>query len=280
MVSGAVVVAQGLFAALFPSDCRLCGSPLENISRLPVCSSCLLAMKPISVETCDLCGDSVGLTQNRGAPLLADVAENGNSRACECLACQEQKPQFAKAVAYGTYDAGLRDLVHLLKYDRVEPAAGRLGVMLCEAIGKLNLGTEPFLVVPVPLHGSRRHERGFNQAEMIARQALKSAHFNNLELGAGILERTRQTTSQIGLTRPQRAENLRGAFRVKHLNRVKDRDVLLVDDVMTTGTTASECARVLRKAGAKSVLVATVARTLKHQESSYTSSQFGAAEAS
>ena len=262
MVSGAVVVAQGLFAALFPSDCRLCGTPLENISRLPVCRSCLLAMRPIAGETCDVCGDSVGLTQNWGAPLLADGASSEDSR--ECLSCREQKPQFTKAVAYGPYDGGLRDLVHLLKYDRVEPAAGKLGVMLSEAISKLDLGTDPFLVIPVPLHVSKRHERGFNQAELIARKALRCAHFNDLELGAGILERTRPTASQIGLTPPQRAENLRGAFRVTHLSRVRGRDILLVDDVLTTGTTASECARVLLKARANKVLVATVARTLKH----------------
>ena len=266
MVSGAVVVAQSLFAALFPSDCRLCGTPLENISRLPVCRSCLVGMRPISVETCSICGDTLGQTKNWGAP-LSDFARPGDLPAMECVPCQEQKPLFAKAVAYGSCDGGLRDLVHLLKYDRVEPAAGKLGGMLCEAIAKLNLGTEPFLVVPVPLHVSKRHERGFNQAEMIARKALRCAHFNNLELGTGILERTRATTSQIGLTRPQRAENMRGAFRVAHLSRVRERDILLVDDVLTTGTTASECARVLLKAGARKVLVATVARTLKqHSE--------------
>src|SRR5262249_32962808 len=151
-----------------------------------------------------------------------------------CRSCQEQRPDFRKAVAYGPYDGGLRELVHLLKYDRVEPAAGKLGSMLCEAIGKLDLGTDPFLVVPVPLHTAKRHERGFDQAEMIARKALRSAHFNNLELGAGILERTRLTVSEFGLTRPQCAENMRGAFRVAHPSRVKGRDILLVDDVLAT----------------------------------------------
>ena len=265
MVTGAVVVAHGLFAALFPSDCRLCGAPLENISRLPVCRSCLTAMKPISGETCEICGDTLGVSSfNTASENEAILSQTVN----QCAACQEQKPHFAKATAYGPYDDGLRDLVHLLKYDRVDTAAGKLGTMLSEAIAKLNLETEPFLVIPVPLHASKRHERGFNQAEMIARKALRCAHFNNLELGAGILERTRPTPSQIGLTRPQRAENMRGAFRVTHLSRVRGRDILLVDDVLTTGTTASECSRVLLKAGARKVLVATVARTLKqHSES-------------
>lgn len=263
MVSGAVVVAQSLFAALFPSDCRLCSAPLENISRLPVCRSCLLGMTPISADTCDVCGDTLGHTE-KAAPILADVARSGDLPAAQCVACQDEKPYFAKAVAYGAYDGGLRELVHLLKYDRVEPAVGVLGTMLAEAIGKLHLSAGPVLVVPVPLYSGKRRERGFNQAEVIARKALKLLSDNKLELATDVLERTRPTVSQIGLTRPQRVENVRGALRVKHPSRIKNLDVLVVDDVMTTGTTASECARVLRRAGARNVWVATVARTLKH----------------
>jgi predicted amidophosphoribosyltransferase len=82
-----------------------------------------------------------------------------------------------------------------------------------------------------------------------------------------VLVRVKPTVSQIGLTRPQRRENMRAAFQVVHPNRVKGRSILLVDDVLTTGTTASECARVLRKAGAEQVWVATAARTLKINDS-------------
>jgi predicted amidophosphoribosyltransferase len=90
----------------------------------------------------------------------------------------------------------------------------------------------------------------------------------NVQLAPEVLVRVRPTASQIGLTRPQRIENMRGAFQVAHLSRVEKRRILLIDDVLTTGTTVSECARVLRKAGAENVWVATVARTLKqgHQE--------------
>jgi ComF family protein len=159
----------------------------------------------------------------------------------------------------------------LLKYEQVEPAAGVLGRMLADAIHKLGPIPDSILVVPVPLYRSKRRQRGFNQAELIARAALKKGAFN-CELGADVLERTRPTVSQIGLTRAQRIENIRGAFRVPHLNRVKGRSVLLVDDVLTTGTTASECARVLRRGGAEKVLVATVARTLK--ESGFENEKF------
>lgn len=86
-----------------------------------------------------------------------------------------------------------------------------------------------------------------------------------VKLAPEVLIRVRPTVSQIGLTRPQRIDNMRGAFQVSHLSTVRERSILLVDDVLTTGTTASECARVLRKAGAENVWVATVARTLKQE---------------
>lgn len=250
-VSGAALVAQGLFAALFPSDCRLCGAPLENISRLPVCARCLLAIVPMTGETCEICGERL--------PDMERATETPT-----CTACQESRPVFGRAAAYGSYDGELRELIHLLKYEQVVPAARVLGGMLAEAIDKLGISSGPLLVVPVPLHRSKRRSRGFNQAELIARAALKQLIVPGAEFAPKVLERRRDTVSQIGLTRPQRAENIRGAFRVAHLNRVSGREVLLVDDVLTTGTTASECARVLRKVGATKVWVATVARTLKH----------------
>jgi ComF family protein len=246
--SGAALIARGVFAALFPSDCRLCTAPLTNISRLPVCPRCLLAIAPLSGSTCEICGEGLGSNLQ------------GNNQVCP--ACQESRPHFVKAAAYGAYDGELRELIHLLKYEQVTPAAGVLGRMLAEAIQKLSVNADSIVIVPVPLHRSKRRERGFNQAELIARAALKNYGLM-CELGANVLERTRPTVSQIGLTRPQRVENIRGAFRVRHLNRVAGRSVLLVDDVLTTGTTATECARILLKAGAKKVWVATVARTLK-----------------
>ena len=169
-------------------------------------------------------------------------------------------------MAYGSYDGALRELVHLLKYNGVRPAAGSMGRMLAEPVSVLEpeFGQTPVLVVPVPLYSRKRSARGFNQAELIALAALKGiAQRERLELASHILLRTRETHSQIGLTSHQRRENLRGAFKVSRPQQVTGREVLLVDDVYTTGTTATECARVLRRAGADKVWVATVARTLK-----------------
>ncbi len=136
--------------------------------------------------------------------------------------------------------------------------------MLAEAIVALEpaLEQESVLVIPVPLFKAKRRQREFNQAELIARAAWQLLG-TRFRLATDILQRMRDTHSQIGLTSHQRRENLRGAFAVARAQEVTGREVLLVDDVYTTGTTATECARVLRKAGASRVWVATVARTLK-----------------
>jgi ComF family protein len=186
-----------------------------------------------------------------------------------CGLCQRAHPPFERALAYGSYDGGLRDLIHLLKYQQVRPAAAVLGRMLADSVAAL----EPLLpdgaiqVVSIPLHPRKQAQRGFNQAELIARVALKQlARPERFRLRTGVLVRRRETGSQIGLTRHQRRENVRGAFAVIHQTTIAHRNILLVDDVLTTGTTASECARVLRRAGAAQVWVVTVARTLKTVE--------------
>jgi ComF family protein len=258
-------VAATLFFTFFPADCRICGSPLLRVSRLPVCKACLLALRPLQGSYCTVCGEALHL-----AAAIDLSADSGKSET-RCLLCQRADPPFERAVAYGSYDGGLRDLVHVLKFQQVRPAAAILGRMLAEAIANLEqampVGT--IAIVPVPLHSRKQGQRGFNQAELIARSALKQlshpkrSNPKRFELCTGVLLRRRETGSQIGLTRHQRRENLRGAFAVSDPARILNSDVLLVDDVYTTGTTASECARVLRRAGAAGVWVATVARTLK-----------------
>lgn len=188
-----------------------------------------------------------------------------------CGACQRLEPMFARAAAYGSYEGGLRELIHLLKYEQVRPSASVLGRMLGEAMAMLKplFSQVSPLVIPVPLHAAKMRQRGFNQSELIARAALKAPALAGISLAlpTSVLERARATVSQTGLTRHQRRENIRGAFRVLRPEEVAGRDVLLVDDVFTTGTTVSECARVLRKAGAQRVWVATVARVLRPEAS-------------
>jgi len=202
--------------------------------------------------------------------LYAVCDEDGLRR---CPVCRRVDRPFERAVGYGSYEGALRELVHLLKYSRLRPAAKVLGRMLAEAVSSLEPeffepelfeSDQSVLVIPVPLYKRKRGERGFNQAELIASAALKLCRApRKLQLRTDLLLRTRDTHSQIGLTSHQRRENLRGAFTVSRAEEVTGHKVLVVDDVYTTGTTASECSRVLRRAGASKVWVATVARTLK-----------------
>jgi ComF family protein len=213
-------------------------------------------MQPIAGKVCAICGERV----------LTPYAAEKNQAELLCLLCQKERPKFTRATAYGSYEAGLRELIHLLKYNGVRPAAHVLGKMLAEAIAELQpaFASAPVAMVPVPLYKGKRRERGFNQTELIARAALKALPKNGrIYLADDLLRRQRQTKSQIGLTRPQRQENMRGAFAVANPEQIKGREVLIVDDVYTTGTTVSECSRVLLRAGATRVWVATVARTMK-----------------
>jgi len=179
--------------------------------------------------------------------------------------CRRAAPPFAWAAAYGAYEGVLRDLIHLLKYQRVQSVAPLLGRLMDQAIQDRGL-PQDLLVIPVPLFKGKRRSRGFNQAEAIARAFVTRHGGKSIQLDTSSLARIRETASQTGLTRHQRRANIRGAFAVNRPERIQGRNLLVVDDVMTTGTTAGECARVLRRAGARQVFVATIARATREIE--------------
>src|SRR5450755_1535594 len=141
LVAPIVTAANSVFSVLFPSDCRLCSIPLVTISRLPVCQECLDSIQSIRVPQCVQCGERLLPAQL----LMGDG---------HCQGCRDFEPEFDRAVSFGEYAGALRGLIHLLKYEKVLPAAPVLGRMLAEAIGQLQGGGEDFwpLIVPVPLH--------------------------------------------------------------------------------------------------------------------------------
>jgi ComF family protein len=249
---------KSLLAALFPSDCRICQSALFSVSRLPVCSSCIESIQPIRAARCNVCGD------------LLSVADGAFGDAC-CPECAGDSPAFERAVNYGAYTGVLKQLIHLLKYERIRPAANVLGRLAAEACLQLegDIDVPELLMIPVPVHKVRMRSRGFNQAELIARAAhrgIEQAIGRRLTLDVTALLRVRFAESQVALKAEERRQQIRGAFKVTSRELVKGREILLVDDVLTTGATASECARELRLAGAARVWVVTPARALGRAE--------------
>jgi len=164
-------------------------------------------------------------------------------------------------LAFGPYEGVWRDLIHLLKYDRVRSVADVIARCLGAQIPDDLVAQDP-LLVPVPLHKSKFRLRGFNQAEEIARSLRRLCGFH---MNSYVLVRRRATSSQTGMSPLQRRDNVRGAFAVRKRARreLAGRSVILVDDVFTTGATANECARVLLRAGAAHVSILTAARVTR-----------------
>ncbi|MFQ5801790.1 MAG: ComF family protein [Candidatus Methylomirabilales bacterium] len=155
-------------------------------------------------------------------------------------------------------DDPLREVLLLFKHGRRDALGGPLGRLMADRATHLFGHSTIDAVVPVPLHRKRERERGFNQAEILASVVARRLRRPVLRK---TLQRIRPTLPQTGKPR-ERARNVRGAFAVGNPAKIKNRSLLLVDDVLTTGATVNECAKVLMKAGARGVLVYTLARAL------------------
>jgi ComF family protein len=173
---------------------------------------------------------------------------------------------FDRARSFGLYRDSLRAAILLLKFQRRERWGTKLGSLLAPVCESLVASREvgAALVVPVPLHPARERERGYNQADLLSvglmRAFQKSGSGADLKLHRKILKKIRATPPQTGLSLTARHENVRGVFAVRLPELVRDRAIVLVDDVMTTGATLSACASVLKRAGAREVLGVTLAR--------------------
>jgi len=229
---------------LFPPLCHICRTFIPDAGPLHICPACRERMPIVLHPLCPVCGIPF-----RGA---------GDDHPCgDCLT---SKPDFKAAQAALVYEGQCRDLVHAFKYRHKTHLRRPLALLAADSLRDFVAGCAPELMVPVPLHVRRLRERGFNQAVLLAEIWSRAW---NIPLDRGALRRIRWTEPQINLTAAQRRDNVRGAFDVRHADAVKGRRVLLVDDVYTTGSTVKECAGVLKTAGAREVVVVTVARAVE-----------------
>jgi len=231
---------RALVSLFYPPSCALCAVSIEWAEYL--CQACQAKAPRIKPPFCETCSE----------PFPGAITERFS-----CANCAHRVLHFESAVAAYRSRGVVRKIIHDFKYGQQVHLRHPVASWLWETLADPRLdGRRIDLVVPVPLHPARKRERGFNQAELLAE--LLSAR-------AGLamrtsLERIRYTTTQTVFDRAERMENLHNAFRLRKKADVRGLRVLLIDDVLTTGSTLSECARVLKAGGALSVHAATAAR--------------------
>jgi ComF family protein len=236
------IALQRLLHAILPVDCAACGRALDDDPVPFFCRSCWATIKPLVGAGCPRCG----------RPFRAPVALE-YSPGHLCGACRLRPPSFTQAWPLYPYESPLKDAIVLFKYRRKVSLASALGDLLCTASSLL---PEVDVVMPVPLHPKRLREREFNQSLLLADRLGRTLH---RPVSYRDLVRVRPTVPQTELSRRSRLKNLRKAFLVPAPERVRQKRILLIDDVLTTGATVNECAKTLRRAGSGDVYVATLA---------------------
>src|SRR2546423_5218503 len=232
-----VDAAASLF---YPPTCAICSANIERSEY--VCGDCEARAPRVVAPFCAKCSE----------PFPGAITQTFS-----CANCQHRALHFHCAVAAYRSRGLVREVLHQFKYGKQRHLRHPIAKWLSESLSDARLCGRHFdVVVPVPLHPARERERGFNQAALIAELFATSARVP----ARPVLERIRYTTTQTAYDRAERMENLHGAFRLRKKQDVRGLHVLLIDDVLTTGSTLSECARVLRAAGAVSVHAATAAR--------------------
>ena len=244
--------SDALASVFFPAGCRVCDKLLATASRVPICEECLASFVRVPAVACEICG--------RPGLQVGENASHEQHLLCE--ACKDKTYAFDRARSFAMYEGALVRAILLLKFEQIEP----LGAWFAERLAELVRGAGELLaadvVVPVPLHRQREKERGYNQAALISKPLAKRLR---LPHKAVLLVRTKPRPDKRILSLEERWESLRGAFATRTGSQVDKKSVLLVDDVLTTGATLDACSRVLREAGAKSVLGLTVARASRNR---------------
>lgn len=234
---------NGLVDIVYPKKCLGCKDKINSGCKEDfICSSCREKIAMNVPPFCHFCGRRL---------------EKGNLTKNICPGCLKKKLHFDRAFSPCMYTGVVKELIHEFKYKGKDYLGLPLSRLMANFIREYDLPIEYLdLIIPVPLHKARLREREFNQAQVLSEHI--SREFN-IKLSNDTLQRLRHTQTQTGLETDERFKNIQGSFTVKQKELIKEKNILLVDDVLTTGATSSEAARALKDAGAKIVFVLTLA---------------------
>ena len=234
-LSYSYAVWQGFLALIYPPHCLLCRTPIPDSGGL--CKACWIELEVIQGHRCRRCG----------CPSTEEVEI--------CFNCSEKQYRFSQLFVLSPFNGSIQQMIHMFKYQGRSLPARVLGERLGGEMVTNGFAGGDIVVVPVPLHSSRKRERGYNQSALISQGISRVTGSRVFE---DILTRIRATETQTALAAGERKANVDEAFRVRRPHRIQHRVVLLVDDVVTTGSTVNACADALFLSGAKDVLVAAI----------------------
>lgn len=234
-------VLDKILDIFYPEDCSHCEAPISFNKGRYLCTKCLEMVEPLTEKnSCHICASKTGLHVNKTK---------------DCPECRGKKFDFTRAISCALYESPIKKVIHLLKYENVRHCAKPLGYLLANRIKDIKEVWNSDCIIPVPLHKKRLKERGYNQAEELANILSKEI---NKPLDKSILIRVKDTPPQATLKMSERITNPKGAFETTTSTKFKT--CILVDDVITTGSTMSECALKLRQAGFRHIYALAVAR--------------------
>ncbi len=220
---------------LFPSKCPICAKTPDSYLYNPVCTDCWNTIERYHGPSCSICG----------IPTISPFAKN-------CESCLRETPPFSQILYYGIYEGALKEAIHILKFNGIK----RLSKPLSHLLLKLPIPSCD-AIIPVPLHKNRLMQREFNQTAAIGIHLSRAL---GIPLSLNTLIKIKDTPPQTETSGRERILNIKDAFFAT--KEIKGLNVLLVDDVITTGSTVKECSETLKKAGAKSVTIVALARSL------------------
>ena len=233
---------RSLIRILYPANCILCKTPLF-LNELHLCLLCKQKIQPLSAPTCLKCA--------RPIPPYESFTT--------CSSCRSERPYYDRGFALVEYDEPTRLILHQIKFEK-KPWLFEIYLDLMQKLYPAFPLNHYEMMIPVPLDSRREQKRGFNQALMIAQLIKRLNPSNHLPIKK-FIKKTKKTMPQSQLRRNQRLTNLNGAFELEGADEVSGKNILLIDDILTTGSTINECARILKENRAERVDFFTIARS-------------------